>query len=300
MERLNLQATFLGTTSLLFSDGKTCLLTDGFFSRPPLWRVALGRIAPDRTAIERGMTRAGITRLDAVLVSHSHYDHALDAPEVARLGGALLAGSPSSAHVARGWGLAEEQIRVVQSGDSLTFGAFRVSFLPSTHALPNLEAGTIDRPLVPPARASAYKDGGCFSLLIEHPAGSLLLQSSAGFIPNGLAGVHADAALLSLAMLGRRSPRYRLAYFEQVAGLTGARVVYPIHHDDFTRPLGDKVTFLPRWLDNTAEALRSLEDWAAQRGVQVSHLPPWQAMPLCTAEPVHALTPKIQSFLPLT
>ena len=280
MEKHSLTATFLGTTSVLFSDGKTCLLTDGFFSRPPLSRVALGRCAPDLLAIERGIERAGITSLDAVLVSHSHYDHALDAPEVARLGGALLAGSPSSANVARGGGLAEEQIRVVQAGDSLTFRAFRVRFLPSTHALPNLEAGTIDRPLVPPARASAYKDGGCFSLHIEHPAGSRLLHSSAGFIPNGLAGVHADAALLSLAMLGRRSQHYRLEYFDQVAGLTGARFVYPIHHDDFTRPLGEEVTFLPRWLDDTAGALRSLENWAAQRGVEVRHLLPWQAIPL--------------------
>ena len=275
-----LQATFLGTTSVLFSDGKTCLLTDGFFSRPPLSRVAFGCIAPDRLAIERGMARAGITRLDAVLVSHSHYDHALDAPEVARRSGALLAGSLSSANVARGWGLAEEQICVVQAGDALAFGAFRVRFLPSTHALPNLEAGTIDQPLVPPARASAYKDGGCFTLLIEHPAGSVLLQSSAGFIPNGLAGIHADAALLSLATLGHRSPRHRLEYFDQVAGLTGARLVYPIHHDDFTRPLGGEATFLPRWLDDPASALRSLEDWAARRGVRVGHLPPWRAISL--------------------
>ena len=39
--------TFLGVSTLLVTDGTSALMTDGFFSRPGLRRVALGRIAPD-------------------------------------------------------------------------------------------------------------------------------------------------------------------------------------------------------------------------------------------------------------
>ncbi len=275
-----LSITFLGAAALFITDGQTRLLADGFFSRPPLLQVAFGRIQPDVPAIRRGLERAGIDRLDAVLVSHAHYDHALDAPEVARRCGALLAGSESSANLARGWGLPERQIRAVLPGERLVFGAFRVTFLPAAHARPNLAAGEIRRPLASPARASAYRDGGCFTLLFEHPAGAFLVQSSAAFLPGALAGVRADASLISLAALGRRPEAYRRAYFEELAGRVGARVVCPIHHDDFLRPPGEEPALMPRWMDDTPAALRSLEAWAALRGVEVRRLPPWKPVPL--------------------
>ena len=40
-----LGVTFLGVSTLLLDDGRSALLTDGLFSRPPMARVALGRIA---------------------------------------------------------------------------------------------------------------------------------------------------------------------------------------------------------------------------------------------------------------
>ena len=36
-------ATWLGVTTLLFDDGETQILIDGFFSRPTLWESILGR-----------------------------------------------------------------------------------------------------------------------------------------------------------------------------------------------------------------------------------------------------------------
>ena len=54
----------------------------------------------------------------AVIPLHAHYDHAMDAPEVARRTGALLLGSESSANVARGWGLPERQIQVAKLGQA--------------------------------------------------------------------------------------------------------------------------------------------------------------------------------------
>lgn len=32
-------ARFMGTTTILFDDGKTKIMSDGFFSRPSIWRL---------------------------------------------------------------------------------------------------------------------------------------------------------------------------------------------------------------------------------------------------------------------
>ena len=54
--------TFLGVASLLIDDGSTAVLTDGFFSRPSLRRVALGTIAPDEA--DRKSTRLNSSHTD--------------------------------------------------------------------------------------------------------------------------------------------------------------------------------------------------------------------------------------------
>jgi L-ascorbate metabolism protein UlaG (beta-lactamase superfamily) len=96
---------FSGTATLLFSDGQTQWMTDGWFTRPGPLRLLAGKISPDLQAIEQGLANNHVTTLAAVLPLHSHYDHAMDAPEVARRTGAQLLGSESTANIARGWGL---------------------------------------------------------------------------------------------------------------------------------------------------------------------------------------------------
>lgn len=113
-----LTVTWLGTTAVLLDDGQSALMVDPFFTRPPgLLNLLLNReIAPDETRIAEGLTAAGVRRLEAVLVSHTHFDHAMDAGVVARLTGAPLLGSPSTANVGRGAGLPEDRIEVIEHG----------------------------------------------------------------------------------------------------------------------------------------------------------------------------------------
>src|SRR4051794_32023267 len=99
-----LGVTFLGVSSLLFSDGDSAFLTDGFFSRPSLPRVGLGKVAPDADRITSVLSRAGIDRLDAVAPVHTHFDHAMDSAVVADRTGALLLGGSSAAQVGIGHG----------------------------------------------------------------------------------------------------------------------------------------------------------------------------------------------------
>jgi L-ascorbate metabolism protein UlaG (beta-lactamase superfamily) len=116
--------TFLGVSTLLIDDGESAVLTDGYFSRPSLAKVGLGKIAPDHDRIDAALARTRTTRLAGVLPVHTHFDHALDSAVVAEQTGALLVGGESTANVGRGGGLPQERLRVVSSGESMQLGGF--------------------------------------------------------------------------------------------------------------------------------------------------------------------------------
>lgn len=272
------RVTFLGVSTLLVTDGETALMTDGFFSRPGLAASLLGRVAPDPDAISRGLALAGASRLDAVFVVHSHYDHAMDAPEVARRTGALLVGSESTRNVARGAGFDDARFRLVRSGEPMDFGRFRVTMIRSKHFPHGMAMGEITAPLVPPARASDYLEGGSYSVLVEHPDGALLVQGSAGWEDGALAGRRADVVLLGVGGLGSRDRSYMDAYWREVVEATGARRVVPIHWDDFTRPLGEPLVPMPRLLDDFAATMAFLVERSAAAGVELRTIPAARAV----------------------
>jgi L-ascorbate metabolism protein UlaG (beta-lactamase superfamily) len=270
-----LRVRFLGVATLLFDDGETALLTDGFFSRPPKMQVLLGKVAPDTERIAQSLQRAGITRLAAVLVGHSHYDHVMDAPEVARRTGALLVGSPSTAQVGRGWGLAEDRIRVIADGDELQFGRFHIRFIRSQHVPSLVTGGEINQALVPPVRANVYHEGGSYALLIRHGEKSMLVQGSAGFVDGALRGQRADVAFLGIGLLGKQSEGYRDAYWRETVATVGARRVIPIHWDDFFLPLDEPLRALPAPLDDFGVSMAFLNARGRASGVDVKLAPAW-------------------------
>jgi len=245
-----LRVTFLGVSTLLFSDGETAVLIDGFFSRPGILRTLAGRIEPDVQRVEASLGRAGIDRVAAIITVHSHYDHAMDTPLVAERTGAVVVGSESTANIARGWGLAEERIHVVTGESAESFGRFRVTLIPAAHFPHGIAMGEIRKPLVTPARSVDYKEGGSYSVLVEHDGKALLVQGSAGFVPGRLRGRHADVVFLGTAGLGTREEAYRDAYWREVVETVGARRVIAIHWDDFTQPLDQPLVPLSRLLDD--------------------------------------------------
>lgn len=242
-------ARYFGTSTLLISDGETAIMTDGFFTRPSLGTMLWGELTPDTALIADTLAKAEVEALAAVIVVHSHHDHALDAPEVAKQTGALLVGSESTANIGRGWGLDESQIKVAAPRQAMSFGQFKVTLIPTPHAPapPAIEklsgAGDfITEPLRFPAKLSDFKEGGSFAVFIQHPKGNILIQASAGYEVDALDGIQADAVFLGIAGLGKQSGAYRDQYLETVMSNPGAKRVIPIHWDDFTLPLSQPLT----------------------------------------------------------
>lgn len=243
-----LTARWYGTTAVLLQAGDEAIFIDPFFTRPqgvlPILRNA--RIAPDEKLIADWLARAGVKQLRGVLVSHSHYDHAMDAGVVAKQTGALLIGSQSTANIGLGAGLPAEQIIVATDtlslGQPVTVGAFRVSFLASAHAgaTGGAPTGDIEEPLPPPARYSDYRQGGTYSILVEHGEDRLLLHGSAGHVDGALKGVQADVVFLGAALVSEPKE-----YLQQIVDAVGARQVVLTHWDDFTRSLDEPLRPMP-------------------------------------------------------
>lgn len=239
--------TWLGVTTLLFDDSETQILIDGFFSRPSLADVVLGRpVKNDAAIINYALNEYRMRRLAAIIPVHSHFDHAMDIGAIANRTSASVLGSASATEIARGAGVPEDQITTVIENQPYEFGRFTVTLLPSRHAPIGWRgsvpfAGTIDAPLTLPQPVSAWREGGSYTIVIAHPQGTTIVQASAGLANASLSKVPADVVILGVAGLESLGRSYAERYWQGFVTATGASSVYPVHFDDYTKPFGEVV-----------------------------------------------------------
>lgn len=281
---------FAGVSTLLISDGTTTILTDGYFTRPSALQVGFGKIAPNEADVKWAVKRLGITTLDAILVVHSHFDHAMDAPLVAKLTGAPVYGSESTANICRGLGVQEWQLRLLVEKQSLQFGNFRVTPILSNHyEFPNERVREsalggnqeITAPLIPPVEQEAYKMGGAYTFYFEHPLGSFLIHSSAGWKENTLDSIQADVVFLGVGGLGAQTEDYQEEYFRQIVDQVNPHKLVLIHWDALTgsirKPLQGEVLLVDKLMGKTKKTFEVVErEMTSRPDMLLYTLPRWE------------------------
>ena len=274
-----LTVTWLGVTTLLIDDGSSALMTDGFFSRPSLARVGLGKLAPSAARVDGCLARAqghatGSGRPGAhPLRPRSGLRAGCRPHRCARWSAANR--RPTSA-AATAWTRA---VWLSQSPAApIRLGAFDITLIKSHHSPPDRFPGTITEPVVPPAKAAAYRCGEAWSTFIHHRPSDrrLLIQGSAGFVKGSLAGQHADVVYLGVGQLGVQPESYLLDYWTETVRAVGARRVVLIHWDDFFRPLSKPLRALPYLADDLDVSLKVLTKLAAQDGVALDMPTVWR------------------------
>ena len=114
----------------------TQFLIDAFISRPDLPTVRRSLetgealIRTDEAVVDVWLGRPEIGRISAIFPAHSHHDHALDVAYLAHRTGAHVHGSESTLNIARGCGVAEDQLHRYRLGHPVDVGAFTVTVLP--------------------------------------------------------------------------------------------------------------------------------------------------------------------------
>ncbi len=267
-----LKVTFFGTTTLLFDDGTDQVLFDAHFTRPSLAKYLLNaRVATDAALCDRLIKAHGIDRLRGIFISHTHHDHVMDMPYIATKCGATVYGSASAKNVALGGGVPEERIVVFEHGSRYDVDGYHIRVIKSLHSKPtplNNDLGVpITAPLTQPARLRDYREGGSYDFYVEHGGESILIRPSFNCIEGKLDGLSADALFLGVAGLSKADAATQARFFAETVGKTGAKLVIPIHWDNFFAPLEKPVRGMPRLIERTDVTLYRLARYCAAHGV---------------------------------
>jgi L-ascorbate metabolism protein UlaG (beta-lactamase superfamily) len=269
-----LTARFFGVSTVLIADGRTAVMTDGFLTRPALLQILLGPIGPDDARIDYALARGKVDRLAAVFVAHSHYDHAMDSARVAGRTGAKLIGTRSTAFIAEGDGFPMQDIRDAGTDGPFRYGGFTVTAFASPHSEKSFFfQGPINRPVRPPVWVGAYKEGGNYSYLVEHRLGSVLVHGSTNVTPGLYDNVRADIVFLGIATLGREEAKVIVDYWDEIVRKTNAKLVVPVHWDNFGTPLDRPLEPLPMAIDDFDRAMGWLKHLAARDNVKLALMP---------------------------
>lgn len=266
-----MKVTFFGTTTLLFDDGKDQVLFDAHFTRPSLPRYIFGSGRTDEKLADELLRRHHVDRLRAIFVSHSHHDHVMDAPFIANRCKAVIYGTESALNVGRGGGVPEDRLILYHDGETYCIGDFRITVIKSLHSKPtilNNDLGeVIDRPLVQPARLRDYKEGGSFDFLVETPGKTYLIRPSFNYIEGQLDNIRADVLFLGVAGLGNADEAMEKKFFMETARKVGAKLIIPIHWDNFFSRLDRPIKGMPRFVEKTEVTLFKLARYCGARGI---------------------------------
>lgn len=268
-----LSLTWLGTSGFALECEGHALLIDPYLSRVPLGAVARRRVvAPAWEAIRRWTPRA-----TAIVLGHTHFDHAMDAPVIARHTGCPVYGGASAARLMALHGLAPQAV-VVEPHRVYAHGPFELRFVPSRHSKLALglwtpSDGELSCEHLDDLTPGAYRCGQVWGIELKVAGVTFYHQGSCDLVDDELGRRQVDYLLAGIA--GRRfTPRY----LQRLLRGVDARVIVPHHWDDFFRPLDAPLRFslnvnLAGFVDEVAAVTRDVELRTLVPGVPVGVAP---------------------------
>lgn len=267
-----LELQWLGTAGVRLGYQGHDILIDPYFTRSDL-RSTLGGspLRVDDAAIARAVPNAS-----AVLVGHTHFDHALDVPIIARLRGCKVYGSSSLGKLMGLYGLGAQAVEV-ELQRVYEVGPFEIRFVPSLHAKLVLGwkvpyEGELSCDHLDELRGKDYRCGQVYGIHIRVAGVSFYHQGSANLIDEAIQDRGVDYFLCGIAGRG-----FTRDYAARVLSRLQPRTIIPNHYDDFFRPLSAEMGFslnvnLGGFLDEVravssdfaVRTLRPLQVWGAK------------------------------------
>lgn len=266
-DRAPVRVTWLGTAGFAIEHGEHVVLIDPYVTRASMWSCLRGPIASDPALVARYVPRA-----TAIVAGHTHFDHALDVPAIARATGATVYGSRSCARLCRAAGVPAAQIVDVESLQRAEpvraeVGPIELRFVPSAHS-----AFALGRIPLPgdiadcdqvPLHAGRYRCGAVFSVDVR-AFGKRIYHLGSADLVDSRPEPGVDLLLCCVAgwtTTARFAPR--------VMGALRPGAILLSHWDDFFSPLARGARMLPAMkMPRLVESLSALD-----RSVRIGTVP---------------------------
>lgn len=235
---LGLEVQWLGTSGYRLQYQGTTLLIDPYVSRVTLGDVVFRRAI----ASDPALVATHIPAADAILLGHTHFDHALDAPAIAAKFGAKVYGSASARHLMELSGRGDLAVQI-EPYKVYPIGPFEVSFVPSVHSKLVLGwtipyDGDITCEHFDGLTAPRFCCGDVWGIHIAVAGLTFYHQGSADLIDDAIRHRQVDFFLAGIA--GRR---FTKDYVKRILTALEPHVIIPSHYDNFFRPLGSPLAF---------------------------------------------------------
>jgi len=211
-----LEFTHFGAAGWKITDGETVILLDPYLSRVRFQGRKYGPhdatdIADDPRPVVKMDEVAGhdtetidknVPKADFIMLSHSHFNHAMDVPYIAKKTGAVVIGTESTCNIAANGGVPDEQIHAVRGGEDFQYDELSVRVIPSLHSALSCKLykdfGTVpvkDDPLT----LDEYVEGGTLAYLLRFAGREILLFGSMNYIEREVDGLRPDVVFVASA-----------------------------------------------------------------------------------------------------
>jgi L-ascorbate metabolism protein UlaG (beta-lactamase superfamily) len=197
------------------------------------------RIRVDEAAIDEALGAPGTPdgEVDAILVSHTHWDHFADVPHIARTRDATVFTTLTGYHLAQSMGATPSHLAVVRGAEEMHLGDLVLRAVSSRHSrsasgtllFPGIRTETPKRPRT----IADLPEGDTLAFLLRAPSGrSVLLMGASDFDDQSLRGLEPDAVALPVP-----SNEVTADYVGRLLSVIGQpRTVVLVHWDDFESP----------------------------------------------------------------
>lgn len=254
--------TWLGTSGWKIRTPHSTVLVDPYVTRFDTGMAAGAfdagtPLRVDAAALDRALGPAASPEgaVDAILVTHTHWDHFADVPHLAGTRGGMVFTTLTGYHLALAMGVPRDRLAVVRGGEEMHLGDLVLRVVPSLHSrtatgallFPGVHTQVPDRPRT----IADLPEGDTLSYLLRSPQGrSALLLGGSDYDDQALRGLAVDTVALPVP-----STDVTADYAGRLLrALDGVTQVVLVHWDDFETPLADP----PRATDATRDRMREL------------------------------------------